>query len=84
MARFHNIYLGICVSNVDPLGRSRLQVKIPAILGEMTTWARGRVALLKTHRDRGTALSTLKAVENARRRCTLSTAAERQKRNGKC
>lgn len=43
MARYNSIYLGTCVSNEDPSGRSRLQVKVPAVLGEMATWARGCV-----------------------------------------
>ena len=43
MARYTGIYRGICVSKDDPLGRSRLQVKVPEILGENPTWARGCV-----------------------------------------
>lgn len=43
MARYHGIYLGICVSDKDPSGKSRLQVKVPPVLGEMVSWARGCV-----------------------------------------
>ncbi|MBL8821192.1 MAG: hypothetical protein JNJ77_01300 [Planctomycetia bacterium] len=43
MARYHGSYLGICENNKDSSGRSRLQVKVPAVLGEMTSWARACV-----------------------------------------
>lgn len=43
MARFNGIYPGICVNKQDPLGKSRLQVKVPAIQGDYPSWARGCV-----------------------------------------
>jgi hypothetical protein len=43
MARYYGTYRGICINNQDPLRKSRLQVKAPAILGDLATFARACV-----------------------------------------
>jgi hypothetical protein len=37
--RFFGKYRGLVVSNVDPTGRGRLQVRVPGVMGEEILWA---------------------------------------------
>jgi uncharacterized protein involved in type VI secretion and phage assembly len=37
--RFFGKYRGIVIGNVDPTSRGRLQVQVPAVMGEETVWA---------------------------------------------
>src|SRR6266851_5342963 len=37
--RFFGKYRGLVAGNVDPTSRGRLQVQVPAVMGEETVWA---------------------------------------------
>src|SRR2546421_362003 len=37
--QFFGKYRGLVVDNIDPTHRGRLQVKVPAVMGEETLWA---------------------------------------------
>ena len=43
MSRYNGIYPGTCASNQDPAGKSRIQVKVPAVGGDTAAWARACV-----------------------------------------
>lgn len=34
------VYPGICMSTQDPAGKSRIQIKLPAVAGDKLAWAK--------------------------------------------
>lgn len=38
-SRYYGLYRGTVVQNLDPLQRGRLQVTVPAVLGQLSYWA---------------------------------------------
>ena len=51
MTTFFGMYRGVVVSAEDPLARGRVQVSVPAVLGDATAWAEACVPAVRRGRQ---------------------------------